>query len=163
MKLKSIKIRKYKTSDAQSVKIIFKEFVKFHVKCDPSFRKLKNHDGFFIKYIDKNLKSNKAIMYVAELDYEVVGYCLGIIQEKPPVYKSPVYGYIDNIAVLEKYQNNGIGEKLFIKIKNWFKRKKINRIELFVVIKNDKSTNFWYKMGLKKSMEQLFIDLKSLN
>jgi ribosomal protein S18 acetylase RimI-like enzyme len=159
MKPISVKIRNYTSSDAEAVKLIFKEFVKFHEKCDPCFRKLKNHDSFFIEYIDKNLKSRKAMMYVAELNNEIIGYCLGVIQNKPPVYKSPTYGYIDNIAVLTKYQNNGIGEKLFIQMKNWFQKQKIKRIELFVAIKNEKSTNFWQKMGLSKYMEQLFIDI----
>ncbi len=159
MKPPSTKIRPYQKSDSPAVKSIFKEFVKYHVKCDPCFKKLNNHDRLFINYIDKTLKSGTSVMYVAELNDEIVGYCLGVIQNKPPIYTSPRYGYIDNIAVLEKYQNNGIGELLFTRTKAWFKKHKIRRIELFVAVKNNKSTSFWKKMGLTKYIEQLYIEI----
>ncbi|MCP4131488.1 MAG: GNAT family N-acetyltransferase [bacterium] len=159
MKKDRVIIRNCRVSDLEEIKVVFKEFVKYHEKHDLSFKKKEHHEEFFADFICANLKSKDSAVFVAEKENEVAGYCLAYIDRKPIVYESPVFGYIDNVAVLEEFQKQGIGELLFLEAKNWFKSNGITRIELFAALTNKKSTRFWRKMGLKPYMEQLYVEV----
>jgi ribosomal protein S18 acetylase RimI-like enzyme len=149
-------IRKGKETDLPSIKEIFKEFVQLHVEIDPCFKKIDQHDEIFTRYILNNLKNEKTNVLVAELDGVVVGYSIGQIQERPPIYEQCLCGHIDNMAVLAECRRKGIGEKLFQEIKSWFRSQGIERIELFVAIKNEESINFWRKMGFEPYLEHMY-------
>ncbi len=140
--------------------MIFREFAEYHYNLDPQFIRVENHDLLFEKYIKDNLDSDSSIVLVAEYRSEVIGYCLGMLKQKPPVYPDPEYGYIDNMGILEKYQRMGAGELLFAEAVRWFKSKSIKQIELFTSIKNDKSMNFWKKMGFIPYVQHMYLKIK---
>lgn len=149
-------IRPVVESDWSAIIEIFREFVSFHAQRDPHFKKVDGHGEMFADYVRENLRTSNAIMLVAVIQDLVVGYCFALIQRKPPVYSEGVYGYIDNLAVLNSYQRRGIGSLLYGHVLNWFKTRNIVRIELAAAITNEKSTSFWRKMGFKPFMETLF-------
>ncbi len=154
-----VKIREYTKSDANDIKKIFAQFVKYHSELDDSFKKVKEHTEMFIEYVESNLSNDKHHCAVAELNGKVIGYYVSKIEEKPPVYLVPTYGYIDNICVLEEYQKKGVGSLLVKDTKKWFKKKNISRIECFAVISNPKSTSFWRKMRFNPFIEQMYFNL----
>lgn len=82
-----------------------------------------------------------------------------VIEEKPPVYPTPAFGYVDNLCIMESYQRQGIASKLVQHTKEWFVQKGITRMECFVATKNPTSTSFWRKMGFQPMMEQMYINL----
>ena len=149
-------IRKCKETDLSSIKEIFKEFVQLHVEIDPCFKKIDQHDEIFARYILNTLKNDKTVVLVAELDGVVVGYGVGQIQDRPPIYEKCLCGHIDNIAVLAEFRRSGIGGRLFQEIKCWFQSQGIERIELYVAIKNEESINFWRKMGFEAYLEHMY-------
>lgn len=156
MKVNKVLIRKGTRSDLPIIQPIFSEFVKFHTERDPSFRKVPDHADLFAKYLDEQMKRPDSIVYVAEIDGRLVGYCLAMIRNKPPVYEQPLYGYIDNIAVLEECQKQGIGSALYTYVSEWFRSNKISRIELMAAATNEKSIGFWNKVGFRPFMIGMF-------
>lgn len=154
-----IKIRPCTEEDLEAVKTLYAEFVAYHASLDSSFTKVKHHAGLFAEYIRENLKNEKSKMLVAETEGIIAGYAFGQIMNKPPVYSSPRYGYVDNLAVTESHQHRGIGEKLFNTLKTWFSEENVDRIEIFAALSNPKSTAFWRKMGFSPYMEQMYLKL----
>lgn len=153
----TINLRQFKEADHETLKALFEEFVEYHAQFDDSFKKIENHGDCFVDYVKsmKNDESKNCI--VAELNGEVVGYCISTIEIKPPVYPQPAYGYIDNLCVSAFSQNLGIGTQLFEDAIERFKLKGIERIECMVALGNPKSAKFWRKMKFKPFMEQMYI------
>jgi ribosomal protein S18 acetylase RimI-like enzyme len=157
MSVSNIIIRACNEPDLAAVGDIFREFVRYHASFDPCFVKVPEHAELFIEFMAQNMRDDKSRVLVADAGNRVVGYCLGRIMKKPPVYESPEYGYIDNTAVLEEYQRMGIGERLFSEMKVWFTSRGVLRVELFAAVKNPKSTSFWKKLGFTTYLEQMYL------
>lgn len=155
----NIFIRECRNQDLPGIEEIYAEFVQFHTRMDPSFRKVPEHPQLFSRYIEENMASPDSIVLVAVIQERVVGYCLGIIQYKPPVYDQTKYGFIDNLAVLEECQRQGIGMQLYQHTREWFRNRRVSRIELVAAIKNEKSMGFWTKAGFNPFLNCMFRDL----
>ncbi len=151
-----ILVREATTADMEQVRAIFREFVAYHALCDPSFVKVENHDGLFAAYAVESARDGRGMLLVALRGGEVAGYCLGLVQEKPPVYPDPSYGLIDNLAVMERHQHQGVGAALCVEMRRWFHARGVKRIEVCAAVRNPKSTRFWRKMGFEPYIEQMF-------
>jgi ribosomal protein S18 acetylase RimI-like enzyme len=155
----STKLRKFEETDLETLKTLFEEFVEYHSQFDDSFRKIQNHGDCFVDYVMSMNNDESKNCIVAEMNGEVVGYCIYTIERKPPVYPQPVYGYIDNLCVSSLNQNMGIGTKLLEDAVERLRSEGIERIECMVAIGNPKSTKFWRKMKFKTFMEQMYISM----
>ncbi len=152
-------LRQYKKTDSEDVKKLYEEFVEYHTRIDSSFEKIDEHGDNFIDYIDFFESSNEKCCIVAVVSGSVVGYCVSIIERKPPVYPTPTFGYIDNLCVLKAFQKMGIGTLLLKDTITRFQSKGVERIECFAALGNPKSTRFWRKMGFTPFMEQMYLKI----
>ncbi|MBN1992148.1 MAG: GNAT family N-acetyltransferase, partial [Anaerolineae bacterium] len=117
-----VTIRELQKKDLPQVKTIFREFVQYHQHRDHIFEKISAADKMWGQYVyESHLQDVHCKVLVAELEGSIVGYCMGRIVEKPPIYQAKLIGQVDNIAVKEGYKRQGIGEKLFAAMKVWFK------------------------------------------
>lgn len=152
-------LRRYRTTDSEVVKGLFEEFVEYHSRIDSSFKKIDGHGDCFVDYVESFVNSNEKCCVVAIVNESVVGYCISIVERKPPVYPIPAFGYIDNLCVSIDFQKKGIGTLLLKDAVARFKSKGIERIECFVALGNPKSTRFWRKMNFVPFMEQMYLPL----
>ncbi len=155
-------VRKCEKRDLEHIKGLFREFVSYHESLDAYFGKVDNHDVLFETYILSHMDTEKSRVLVAEHDSETIGYCLGYIRERPPVYPEIQYGYIDNFCVSDRWQSKGIGTEIFLQMARWFQEQGIQEIELSAAISNPKAMRFWRKMGFtpfNQMMRLLISDL----
>ena len=151
-----ITIRELGKADLPEVKAIFKEFVRYHEQYDNIFEKIIEADRVWGDYVyTSHTRDKNCQVLVAQLDAHIVGYCVGRIEEKPPIYKDAVIGVVGNIAVKEIHKRQGIGEQLFTTIKEWFKGKGVCHIEIEVATANPQSTSFWKKMGGREFIKRM--------
>lgn len=151
-------IRELQKNDLPQVTDIFGEFVKYHEHWDHIFEKIATADEMWGKHIyDSHTQNEHCKVLVAELDSHIVGYCVGRIVEKPPIYQAKLIGEVDNIAVKEGYKRMGIGERLFTTMKAWFSTHGVAHIETEVATTNPQSTNFWKKMGGREFITRMEI------
>ncbi len=156
----TIELRLYEKSDGESVKKLFEEFVEYHSRIDSCFEKIEKHDECFIEYIESAEAADDQFCIVAVQDGEVAGYCRCAVEQKPPIYPKPSFGYIDNLCVSERHQRKGIGTLLVRDAVARFKAKGIERVECFYALGNPKSKAFWYKMDFKPFMEQMALAIE---
>lgn len=149
------RIRQYAIDDSEAVRDLYIEFVNYHAQLDPYFQKVEDHPDLFIKYLNENCHNEQYNIMVAEVEGQVIAYCVSSIDVKPPVYPDRKYGYIDNICVRDAFQNQGVGSQLLREIRSWFIEKGVRQMECFAAVSNPKSTTFWRKMGFQPLMEQL--------
>jgi ribosomal protein S18 acetylase RimI-like enzyme len=136
---------------------VWKEFMDYHKNLDSLFTRRENGHLNFEKYIRELIKSNDAHVLVALDKEDVVGYSISLIQFYPPVFKREIYGLINDLAVKETHRRRGFGEKLLLKMFEWFKSHGIDRIELRVSFRNEIGYSFWKKHGFKDYQHVLYL------
>ncbi|MGA2141833.1 MAG: GNAT family N-acetyltransferase [Brevinematales bacterium] len=154
----NIVIRPYKSSDYASIKMLLEKMFGYHIGLDPIFEQVKNQDNIFEKYAKGELNPEYSNILVAADNDKVIGYILGIIQER--YYPNPKTGSIHNISVLEEYQKMGIGERLNTGLLEWFKSRDVEQVELFAAVNNPKAMGFWGKMGYNPYVVRMFKTIK---
>lgn len=158
--MNKITIRDLKKADLPEAKLIFNEFVQHHVQCDSTLEKVADADQMWAEYIFENDQTKDDFkVLIAELDDQVVGFCLAYVAERPPIYKSQRIGMIGNIAVKEGCKRMGIGQQLFDEIKSWFQSQGLELIETEVAITNPQSMGFWKKVGGRSFISRMEIKI----
>ena len=156
-----ILIRELRESDLPQVMAIFKEFVQHHESSDTIFEKFEAAPEMWGDYVfTTHTQEENCNALVAELDGLVVGYCLGFITEKPPIYRVKHIGEVANIGVKEGFKRQGIGEALFNTMVAWFKSNQVEHIEIEAATDNPQSVNFWRKMGGREFIKRLVIPIE---
>ena len=153
-----IVIRKLSKSDLPEVIKIFDEFVSYHEQHDSIFDKIASAAQAWGDYAyTSHTKDDNCQVFVAVCDKQIVGYCLGRIEEKPPIYREKIIGTVGNIAVKEGYKRQGVGEQMFKAIKEWFRENDVCHIEIEAAANNPQSVNFWKKMGGREFIKRMQI------
>lgn len=152
-------IRELTRADLAQVQTIFSEFVACHEQCDHIFDRIAAAGVMWSEnaYRLHTQPGDTCRVFVAELDGEVVGYCLARIVEKPPVYQVKLIGEIGNIGVKEEHKRQGIGAALFARAKEWFAEKGVHHIEVEVATANPQAVGFWTKMGGREFIKRIEI------
>jgi len=131
----------------------------FHARHDAYFTLNKNGANHFGDFVSLNIENRDWNIMVAEHKHELVGFCIGVIQNCSPVYECPRYGFIQDIAVTESHRRKGVAQRLFEKTNSWFKENGIDRIELDIAIKNSVSKRFWAKMGFRDVLKRVVMEI----
>jgi len=89
---------------------------------------------------------------VAEVNDKVVGYVIGRVTDKK--------GKIASIAVDPKYRREGTGHQLTAYILNYFKEKKVKRVQVEVRIANQASIKFFqsFHFQISKTLKKYYRD-----
>lgn len=98
-----------------------------------------------VKRIEGMKKSYNSTIFLAEKDNELIGYLIAVggtaKRDKHSVYLV--------VGILEQYRGTGIGTKLFQQLDEWANEKKIHRLELTVINRNDSAIALYRKMGFE--------------
>jgi len=155
---RKITIRRADVKDVPSIVELWKEMMDFHKERDQIFtRTVTGHEGW-IEFVTDHMSNEDSRVLVAECDGQIVGHCLALISENPPVLTTKRYGLFKELAVTANHRRCGIGESLFKEAVKWFEEHGIKRIEVRVSMHNKLSTAFWRKMGLKPYLETLYME-----
>lgn len=89
---------------------------------------------------------------VAEISGKVVGYVIGRVTDKK--------GKIASIAVDPKYRREGVGHQLAAHILNYFKEKKVKKVQVEVRTTNQGSINFFksFHFEISKTLKKYYPD-----
>jgi len=156
-----IKIRKATHNDVKSITPLWCEFMDLHNGYDNYYKRAENGAKVFSEFIKKQISDRNSLVLVGITNKIVCSYLLAKIENKPAVFAVRRYGLILDIAVAEDYRRLGIGEKIYNEAIEWFRKRKIKRIELTVAISNPISMNFWSKLGFKPYSERRFIEIEN--
>lgn len=137
---------------------LWKEFWDYHQKMDPKFFVM-SEDGpsKFGEYVKGLIKSDDSQVLVALDQGQMVAYSIAQILKRPPIAKHPEYGFISDLCVKSEYRRKGLGKQILDKILEWFKSRRIDRIELTVVAKNQIASSFWKKQGFEIFLHRMFL------
>jgi ribosomal protein S18 acetylase RimI-like enzyme len=97
----------------------------FHAQYDSYYKTDKIGAANFKSFLQASISDRKSLVLVAKENKELKGYILARIALRPPVFPNRKYGLINDLAVLSKYRNFGIGTKLYKECIKWFRKHKM--------------------------------------
>ena len=156
--MEQVVVRQATLQDIPVIVGLWKEMMDFHKKRDPFFTRAVNGEEVFVGFVEKNINSETACVYVAVIDGKIVGYCQGLLEKHPPVLAETDFGQILDFAVTADYRRSGIGEKMCRALQDWFVLKGVHRLEVRHSEFNEISSRFWPKMGFKTYLKTLFME-----
>jgi len=118
-------------------------------------------DDEFKKYLEKRITDADFKVLVAKAGGRCVGYVMGWIEQRPPIYRKRTVGYLSNIFVDEACQKQEVGEKLYRGIEAWFAHKKVDFIEIRADARNSAAIRSFKKYGLKELSITFYKQLKA--
>tara|TARA_R100000808_G_C2110295_1_gene124591 strand:- start:388 stop:870 length:483 start_codon:yes stop_codon:yes gene_type:complete len=108
---------------------------------DVSYNKFHNY------YLDKALNNIPFVIYVAEIDDEIIGVASGSVEEHH--WTNYMWGTEDVWFVKKEHRRGKAGIKLFDKLMEWFKSNKAQRIQMTHYTWNPGIKDFYDKQGFK--------------
>ena len=151
----SFSIRRAVPRDVRVLAGLWREMMDFHQRIDPAFEFGAGAQAGIERHLAETIRSNGGRIFVADIGDRIVGYVLGEIQERKPIYPSGRYGFISDLAVTEEWRRRGVGRALVTSLLSWFGEHGVTAIELFVLETNPVSTVFWESMGFRHYLRLL--------
>ena len=126
--------RKAELSDSGRIAELFEEMLRtiYHTE---------DVEGYKDGYLDKFFSEGDDLIYVAELEKEVVAF-LSI-----EVYREDGYIYLDDLSVTAAYRDQGIGTKLIGLAEDYSKSTGISAIVFHVEKTNERAHRLYRKLG----------------
>jgi ribosomal protein S18 acetylase RimI-like enzyme len=151
-------IRPARAADVPAIVRLWREMWDFHVPYDPRFRATPLADEAMARWIEMNLESERAAVFVAEDPPEPPGgYCLALILESFPGLPAQFYGRISEIAVHRRRE--GLGTQLLAAAHAWLRSRGVPYVEVDVAVRNPVARAFWRKQGYTDFLERLRLEL----
>ena len=149
-----INYRKYTENDLDYIVSKQNLLSLHHQQYDKEYYKQSaNSKQEFKNYILKRISADDFNVIIAESNEGIIGYVMGWIKSRPPIYDIKKIGYLSNIFVDKEIRNAGVGKNLFTELEKWFKDKGVNYIE----IKSDARNNDTIKKFRNYGFENLSI------
>ncbi|MFJ7725253.1 GNAT family N-acetyltransferase [Neobacillus sp. NPDC097160] len=107
--------------------------------------------------IETMKKSENSTIFVAEEDDKLTGYLFAI----GGTAKRTKHSVYLVVGILKDYRGQGIGTKLFARLEEWARERKLHRLELTTVTRNEPGLALYKKMGFEiegTKKDSLFIN-----
>jgi RimJ/RimL family protein N-acetyltransferase len=121
-------------------------------------------DGHVVYYdLSEIMKSNESELYVAELNNEIVASGYAKIKDDRHYLKHDKQGYLGFMFVPEQHRGNGYNKLIMDVLLKWCKQRNINEIRLDVYDSNPSAIRAYEKIGMKKHLINMRMDITDLD
>jgi ribosomal protein S18 acetylase RimI-like enzyme len=152
-KLLNMLIRSFQNKDKKQIVNPMSEFGGYIEELDLSGRTdfANNGNEYFTDKLIRDTKTKQGIIYVAEINEDIVGFIGGYIEKQTEdelmESKKAVLGVISEFFVIEKYRSKGVGQALIKEVEMFFKESGCTLIRLGVFAPNKLARDFYTKQG----------------
>ena len=120
-------------------------------------------DGKVVYYnLEDFINSDKAVLYVVELNNELVASGYAKIKQDRVYLKHNQHAYLGFMFVPEKHRGNGYNKLIVDALLEWSKSKNITEIRLDVYNSNPSAIRAYEKAGFKKHLINMRMDISDL-
>lgn len=144
-------IRKYKTSDKESLKRMVVSLQDIESVLEEDRIKGDLIGDKYFKELCANCKKFKGSIFVLNFKQKVIGFmAIYIVEEKETISKIEKYGYISDVFIESKFRGKGLSRMFFEVADEYFKKRKIQYIKVCALAKNTSMINSCESNGFKK-------------
>lgn len=153
-------VREALRRDVPALMLLWNEMMEFHSGLDLRFKISGNYHRELERHFVDSLRSGSSRIFVMELEGKIVGYILGELHQRKPIYPAGNYGFVSDLCVSSEYRRRGFGNKLVAELMAWFESRKVTSVELFLLEANPTSSAFWSSLGFGNYLRLVRKDLK---
>jgi len=140
-------LRAAEPSDLEPLISMWREFMDFHASHDPEFAIKAESETIRRQFLTSKLAEPDTLVLIATLEKKAVGYAIGDIRSRPPVFALTRFGHIADLYVVPNQQRSGLGSRMLQECLSWFKARGLGRVEVRTLSSNPISNSFWAKHG----------------
>ena len=118
-------------------------------------------DEEFGNYLQKRINDADFKVFVAKEGGNCIGYVMGWIEQRPPIYRKRKVGYLSNIFVDEAHQKQEVGAQLYRALETWFQERKVDYIEIRADARNSAAMKSFKKYGFKELSVTFYKDARA--
>lgn len=104
----------------------------------------------FSSYISRRVDDGDFYLFVAEVGGQRVGYCMGWIETRPPIYKHRKVAYFSNRYVSDEHRGMGIGDSLHMSSLEWAQQRAVDFIQVHPDVRNVRVIQSHEKEGFQQ-------------
>ncbi len=146
----AINIRKAKLSDFDAIihlnSLLFKNDFQYDKTLDLNWSFGKESE----KYFKEGITNSNHCTLVAESSGKILGYLAGGLRKRKTYTKPAKYAELENMLVLEKFRNQGVGGKLVEVFLEWCKKQNIDYLDVTASASNKQGIDFYKKHGFEE-------------
>jgi ribosomal protein S18 acetylase RimI-like enzyme len=154
-----IEIRDARIEDLGAVVDLWDLLVDHHSTMSPYFVPARDSREKWSKYLAKKFSEKSTKLLVAEEGGDIVGFMLCLLTPNKPIFRDKTVGVISDVYVSENRRNRGVMKEMLKAALKWFKKNKIQSVELSVAAANVEARSAWGQLGFKPYLIQKRIDL----
>jgi GNAT superfamily N-acetyltransferase len=142
----NIKIRLATLDDVAIISKMYEDFFAFHADLQPLYFKAAEEKG---AYPTDTINSRAADIIIAEIDGSIAGFT-HVLENKSLPYDCIVqykFAVCMDLYVSPAYRKKGIATALLNAIKDWAKERKLDFIEIKVLVGNDNAIRLYEREG----------------
>jgi GNAT superfamily N-acetyltransferase len=161
---KKITVRKAAIKDIPAAVELWKELMDLHKAMDPFFTRRRGGHKAFAEYLRKDyIGGDRRRAWVAQAGNQIVGLCMAVIEDYPPVLVLKRYGNLEVLTVARNWRGRGIGEKLLRHALRWLCEKGMSRVEVRCSAANEPAMGFYTTTGFRPYLTTLFLEVEENN
>ncbi|EZH74667.1 acetyltransferase [Aquimarina atlantica] len=107
--------------------------------------------------------SDHTEVVVAEIEGEIVGSGYGQIRDRKNFFKQKQLGYIGFMYVKDEHRGKGVSQEIIKYLYDWFASKNLEEIRLTVYDQNPRAIRAYEKVGFKKHLIEMRINLNDID
>ncbi len=155
----SVVVRRGHAGDLEAVLSLWEEMMGYHAPLDRRLEVSPRGRGYVARSIGHWLGNQAFCLLVADAGDTVIGFALGGLVDAWRGLKPATYGHIAHMCVTANWRRCGIGRQLFPRLRDWFEKKSLSSIHIYVSHFSPVSQRFWRRVGFEDYIERLWCDL----
>ncbi len=155
--MSEVVIRPARLADLPEILTLWRQLQDINAAVDPRLTLSGSAPDWMADFLREQMDNPNAAVLVALTGADppvVVGYTLGQILRRPTLADGDC-GYVADLCVRENRRGQGIGRRLYERLRAWFVGQGLTAIEVQVVRANPASQAFWRKMGCGEFLRTL--------
>jgi ribosomal protein S18 acetylase RimI-like enzyme len=158
-----VNVRQATDADRAAIGRLWQELMDFHLRLLPKrFALAEDALEAWLRFLDEGLADEERLVLVAEAGTELVGYVIGVVATRPPVFKELRQGAIYDMCVAESWRRRSVGRRLCESMLAWFRERELDTSEVSVAALNPVSQAFWRAMGFEPEMVRMIRPLRDV-
>jgi ribosomal protein S18 acetylase RimI-like enzyme len=119
-----------------------------------------NASAGYARFLISQLDDPDSMIFVAEVDGAVVGYCYAVVEPMSWKELRDEAGFISDLALDPAARRQGAGRTLVEAAIQWFRERKLARVMLWTSTQNAAARELFLGAGFRPTMTEMTLDLE---